>query len=107
MKRRFSDPAERIGAYEAIMDRCAETLDETERAIENYLALQKELRALERYYTGPEWRRDFEADEAGLLPPGLKRGVLSEDGIADLLDRNGALREKIEKSVKQQNSKPK
>ena len=31
-------------------------------------------------------KRDFEADEAGLLPKGLKRGVLSEDGIYDLLE---------------------
>ena len=28
---------------------------------------------------------DFEADEAGLLPPDLKRGFLSEDGIYNLL----------------------
>lgn len=29
---------------------------------------------------------DFEADEAGLLPPDLKRDVLSEDGIFNLLE---------------------
>ncbi|MBK6087256.1 DUF4298 domain-containing protein, partial [Ruminococcus difficilis] len=29
---------------------------------------------------------DFAADEAGLLPKGLKRGVLSEDGIYNLLE---------------------
>ena len=42
---------------------------------------------LEKYYTGKEWRFDLELDESGLLPAGLKRGVLSEDGIYDLLDR--------------------
>ena len=26
-----------------------------------------------------------ELDEAGLIPPGVKRGVLSEDGLYDLL----------------------
>ena len=40
---------------------------------------------LEAYYTGKEWRYDFELDEAGLLPAGLKRGVLSEDGVYNLL----------------------
>lgn len=30
---------------------------------------------------------DYEADEAGLLPADLKRGVLSQDGIDDLLER--------------------
>ena len=31
------------------------------------------------------WLRDYEADEAGLLPPGFRRGVLSEDGLYNLL----------------------
>ena len=30
--------------------------------------------------------KDVEADEAGKLPKDLKRGVLSEDGLFDLLD---------------------
>ena len=34
---------------------------------------------------------DFEADEQGLLPPGLKRGVLSEDAVYDLLTDNREL----------------
>lgn len=41
---------------------------------------------LEKYYTGAEWRKDYESDDAGLLPKNLKRGVLSEDGIYDLLE---------------------
>ena len=41
---------------------------------------------LETYYTSAEWKQDFEADEAGLLPDQLPRGVLSEDGLCDLLD---------------------
>lgn len=43
---------------------------------------------LEAYYTGKDWRFDFELDEAGLLPAGLKRGVLSEDAVYDLLEDN-------------------
>ena len=31
------------------------------------------------------WKLDFAADEAGNLPPDLKRGILSEDGIWNLL----------------------
>ena len=33
-----------------------------------------------------EWKRDFADDEAGLLPKKLPRGVLSEDGIYNLLE---------------------
>ncbi len=40
---------------------------------------------LEAYYTSRAWKRDFAADEAGLLPRELPRGVLSEDGIDDAL----------------------
>ena len=41
--------------------------------------------ALARYYESAQWRSDFAADEAGLLPSTLKRGVLSEDGVYNFL----------------------
>lgn len=44
------------------------------------------LRELKEYYEGGQWLRDYEMDEAGLLPPDLKRGVLSQDGVYDLLE---------------------
>ena len=47
---------------------------------------QKKAELLEEYYTSGEWCEDYEADEAGLLPTGLKRGVLSQDGVFDLLE---------------------
>ena len=34
----------------------------------------------------PEYQEDFEADERGELPKDLKRGVLSEDALYDLLE---------------------
>ena len=37
------------------------------------------------YYFGPLWRADFEDDCAGKLPSDLKRGILSEDAIYNLL----------------------
>ena len=43
------------------------------------------LRELVTYYEGGQWLRDYEADEQGLLPKGLKRGVLSQDGVFELL----------------------
>ena len=51
------------------------------------LNLENEIRKLEKYYTGPRWKKDFKLDENGLLPKDLKRGVLSEDGLFNLLDR--------------------
>ena len=43
------------------------------------------LKELLEYYEGGQWLLDFQADERGELPKELKRGVLSEDGIWNLL----------------------
>ena len=48
-------------------------------------AVKEDIAELSKYYGSELWKQDFAADEAGLLPPDLKRGVLSEDGIWNLL----------------------
>lgn len=47
---------------------------------------QEKLRLLDAYYTSGQWREDYEADERGELPPDLKRGVLSQNALYDLLE---------------------
>ena len=74
---------ERIKKYESYMDE-ATLLIRTDRNSDRLKYLISELEA---YYESVKWRKDFENDEAGLLPKNLKRGVLSEDGINDLLDK--------------------
>ena len=48
-------------------------------------ALAAMLSELTAYYESPQWLADYQADEQGVFPPDLKRGVLSQDGIYDLL----------------------
>jgi len=72
----------RILKYEITM-RDAEQLFRTNK---NAHRLQILIGELEAYYTSGEWKRDFVDDEAGLLPKKLPRGVLSEDGIYNLLE---------------------
>ena len=48
-------------------------------------AIKEDVAILDAYYGNGEWRQDFADDEAGLLPKELKRGVLSEDGLWNLL----------------------
>ena len=48
-------------------------------------AIKEDVAELSKYYSSELWKQDFAADEAGNLPPDLKRGVLSEDGIWNLL----------------------
>lgn len=43
------------------------------------------LLCLTEYYEGGQWLRDYEADEKGLIPTEVKRGVLSQDGLYNLL----------------------
>ena len=48
-------------------------------------AIKEDIAELSKYYGSELWKLDFAADEAGKLPQDLKRGVLSEDGIWNLL----------------------
>ena len=86
---------ERIRSMEARLDRAEAVLTELEQATEAYLAAQTLFRELERYYESPLWRQDLAADEAGALPPALRRGVLSQDAVYDLLERESAWRDSL------------
>ena len=67
------DLIERVEKYERIFDEATVSRD------------PENLRLLDEYYTSGEWREDYEADERGELPPNMKRGVLSQDALYDLL----------------------
>ena len=67
------DRIERVEKYEKLFDEALARRD------------PEKLRLLEAYYTSGTWQDDYEADERGELPPDLKRGVLSQDGLYDLL----------------------
>lgn len=64
---------ERVERYERLFD----------AALANPNA--ESLRLLSEYYASGAWLDDYEADERGELPPDLKRGVLSQDALFDLL----------------------
>ena len=56
-----------------------------ELSYNNIADISGALRILAEYYGSDEWKQDFADDEAGRLPKDLKRGVLSEDGLWNLL----------------------
>lgn len=82
---------ERIQHYETLLDRIAPILENLEDALDAFEGIQEDVKELAAYYEDDDWREDFEADEAGRLPADLKRGVLSEDGIYDVLSGHYAL----------------
>lgn len=54
-------------------------------AISEFKDFKSDLALLKEYMESGQWKADFEADEAGIIPEEVKRGVLSEDGLYDLL----------------------
>ena len=79
------DRIERIRAMEEKFDALAAVAARLANAAEAYEQALPLLEELTDYYTGGQWLSDYEADEAGLIPHDLKRGVLSQDGLYDLL----------------------
>ncbi|MBQ3732324.1 MAG: DUF4298 domain-containing protein [Muribaculaceae bacterium] len=75
----------RIRAMEQRMNRAAATVKRLSVALDKWETAQDDITALSEYYGSDLWRQDFADDEAGLLPADLKRGVLSEDGLWNLL----------------------
>lgn len=86
---------DRITRMEQALDESAEAVSALGEALKQYLDILPALKELTEYYSSPLWREDFEADEAGLLPRGLKRGVLSEDGVWNLLYDHRQLMEEL------------
>ena len=82
----------RIQEMEAYLDVSAAAVEALSAALDQYEAAQKSYKKLSDYYGSSRWMKDYEADEAGKLPEDLKRGVLSEDAVYDLITENNALR---------------
>ncbi len=78
---------ERIKEMERLYDEACEVVSAYSVAFERFLDIQDAIMKLEEYYES-DWADDFEADEAGELPHDLKRGILTEDAIYDLLEEN-------------------
>ncbi len=70
---------DRVRRMEAMMDKVAGAIEG-----DRYEGFEEDVKALEEYYEN-DWRADFELDEADGLPKDMKRGVLSEDGLYDVL----------------------
>ena len=82
---------ERIQHYEGLLDAVGPVLEDLETALDRFDEVQEAVQELSAYYGSDEWHADLAEDEAGRLPRDLKRGVLSEDGIYDVLSDHYAL----------------
>ncbi len=74
----------RVRYMERLLDEVLAAKAQTEREWPWYRLRQ--LRVLEDYYENGLWKLDYESDEKGLLPKSMKRGVLAQDTLYNLLD---------------------
>ena len=86
---------QRIRKMERHLNRASAALKRLSSALDKYDEAKADIAALASYYGSNDWKQDFAADEAGLLPKNLKRGVLSEDGIWNLLEEHRELQNRI------------
>ena len=85
---------ERIKHFEKIFDETSAAVNNLSDALEGYATIQEKYFELMSYY-GSDWLKDYKDDEAGKIPKDLKRGVLSQDSVYDLLTKNRELQIKI------------
>ncbi len=71
----------RIAAFEKLYDDLKKAVERNDVSDHTEEIMKK----LSAYYE-TDWKEDFEADESGRIPQKMKRGVLSEDGLYDLLE---------------------
>ena len=86
---------QRIRKMERHLNRASAALKRLSSALDKYDEAKEDIAVLSAYYASNDWKQDFADDEAGRLPKNLKRGVLSEDGIWNLLEEHRELQERM------------
>ena len=92
---------DRITYMEQILDEATEAVSSLTEALEKYSAVQDKLQELNSYYSSEQWRQDFDDDSASKIPNNLKRGVLSEDAVYNLLSDITDLKERLKELANQ------
>lgn len=83
--KRSNQQTTRIRKMERCLVSASAAVKRLEAALDRYESVRQAIAALDEYYGSDLWRQDLADDEAGLLPENLKRGVLSQDAIWNLL----------------------
>ena len=82
---------ERIKLMEQHLDKASAAVRALSDALDLYTEAMESIETIDDYLVSDEWQQDFDDSEAGRLPKDLKCGVLSEDGIWNVVDTNREL----------------
>ena len=93
------EQTERIKEMEQRMNRASMAVMGLSAALDQFEAAKNDIDTLNTYYGSSEWKKDFDADQQNLLPKDLKRGVLSEDGLWNLLEDYRELKKRLKEQV--------
>ena len=96
---KIQDAICRVKEMESRFEQLAQAVSELSAALDKYADAGESLKALDAYYGSNEWKSDFAADEKGLFPEDLKRGVLSEDAVWNLLSDCRELKDRMQEIV--------
>ena len=96
---KIQDAICRVKEMESRFEQLSQVVSELSAALDKYADAGESLKALDAYYGSDEWKSDFTADEKGLFPKELKRGVLSEDAVWNLLSDYRELNERMQGMV--------
>ncbi len=82
------EQTERIRHMEQCLTHASKAVMNLSVALDQYVEAKHALQQLSDYYGSEVWKQDFADDETGRLHEDLSRGVLSEDGIWNVLEDN-------------------
>lgn len=84
---RIMRTVDRIVQMERFFDELLESIRFNPESILTNDKLKQRYETLKEYYENGLWLQDYESDERGELPTDLKRGILSQDALYDLLSQ--------------------
>lgn len=87
LEAKYSPTELRVARNSSKLKRAEEAIKEAEIGVDMLLDSWEDICALNEYLDSGEWQADFEADERGEISKAIPRGVLSEDGLYNTLDR--------------------
>ena len=91
VKARKTKLSERVEAMSAAYERAGSAVEAMNRALEALEGAKDDLARLDGYQRSGQWLKDYEANEAGKIPGNINCGVLSEDGLYNLLSDYDAI----------------
>jgi hypothetical protein len=82
---------DRIKTMEKHLNKAEAAVKALSDALDLYSEALESIEAIDDYLCSDEWQQDFDDREAGRLPKDLHCGVLSEDGIWNVVDTSREL----------------